>query len=69
MTPREEELLKYITEFLKVNGYAPSNREMADALNTKSMNHIHTMLEHLKEKGFIDYEVKIARTIRVKKFH
>lgn len=68
MTGREKELLEYIIEFKKVNGFSPSIREMQKGLNTNSFNHINVMLEKLKDEGFINYHPNKPRTIKVMKF-
>ena len=68
ITEREKEVLDYIIKFKQVNGYSPTNREIARGINTKSLYHVNTMLEHLKDKGYINYKAKSPRTIKVLKF-
>ena len=68
LTEREKEVLDYIIEFKKVNGYSPSIREISRGINTKSIYHVNRMLEHLKEYGYITFKPKSSRTIKVIKF-
>lgn len=67
LTPRETDLLNYIIDFKRRNGYAPTVREMCRGINTHSMQHIKSMLERLQDKGYIDYKSKKARTIKINK--
>lgn len=68
ITEREKELLEYIIEFKKVNGYAPTVREMQKGINTNSKNHIGVMLDNLKDKGYITNNPHKPRTIKVIRF-
>ena len=68
MTEREKELLLYIIEFKKVNGYSPTLREMQKGINTNSKNHVCVMLDNLKDEGFIVNNPNKPRTIKVIKF-
>lgn len=68
ITEKEKEVLQYIIKFKSVNGYSPSVREIARGVNTKSINHVYTMLEDLKVKGYISFKPKTTRTINVLKF-
>lgn len=67
LTKKQMEVLQYITRFREVNGYSPSVREIASGTYTGSTP-IHTILEELKDKGYITYKPRQPRTIRVMKF-
>ena len=67
LTKKQTEVLLYITRFREVNGYSPSVREIASGTYTGSTP-IHTILEELKDKGYITYKPRQPRTIRVMKF-
>lgn len=67
LTKKQKEVLAYITRFKEVNGYSPSIREIASGTFTGATP-VHTILEELKDKGYIDYKPKQPRTIRVIKF-
>ena len=68
MTIREKEVLQYVIEFKKVNGFSPTVREIAKGINTKSTDHVRNMLFHLMDLGYISMREKSPRTIVVKKF-
>lgn len=68
MTIRERELYNYIVEFKKINGYAPTVREMCIGINTNSIHHVTVMLEHLCDEGFIRMKPNKTRAITVLKF-
>lgn len=68
LTIRESELLEYIIKFKQTNGFSPTIREMAKGINTKSLNHINTMIYSLQDKGYISLKEKRPRTIVIKKF-
>lgn len=68
ITEKEKEILKYIIQFKSVNGYSPSVREIAQGVNTKSLNHVYSALEDLKVKEYITFKEKKSRTINVLKF-
>ena len=68
MTVRERELLEYIINFKKVNGFSPTIREIAKGINTKSTEHVRQMIASLSDKGYLTIKEKSPRTIVVKKF-
>ena len=68
ITERERDLLEYVTRFKEVNGYSPTIKEIQIGINTKSCHHINSMLEDLKDKGYLTYKENKPRTIRVLKF-
>ena len=68
ITEKEKEILKYIIQFKSVNGYSPSVREIAQGVNTKSLNHVYSALEDLMVKEYITFKEKKTRTINVLKF-
>ena len=68
LTIREHEVLDFIKEFKKVNGYSPTVKEIANGVNTKSTTHIRDILADLKTQGYITYKEHKARTIVVLKF-
>lgn len=67
LTEKQKEVLEYITRFKEVNGYSPSMREIARGTYT-GVTPVHTIMEELKDKGYIDYKPRQSRTIRVIKF-
>ena len=68
LRPRQQDLLQFIIKFKEVNGYAPTIKEMANGLNTKSVFHIQCMIDELESLGYIKYQHGKQRTIVVLKF-
>ena len=67
MTAKEIDIYNYIVFFKTVNGYSPTVREIADGVNTKSIPHIYSCIEHLADKGILCYNSKKPRTIVILK--
>lgn len=67
MTKKQEELYKAIKEFIEVNGYAPTIRELNEITNKKSTATTFNKLLQLKKKGYITYEEGKSRTIKILK--
>jgi len=68
MTPldtKEQLIFDYIKENIRKNGYSPSIRDIRTALNIKSTSTVHTYLERLEKKGYIQKENGKSRTLRV----
>lgn len=55
--------LTWIAEFLRINGYAPTNREVCAAFGVKSTNATADMLEALERKGLIRRSPRKARAL------
>lgn len=53
LTRRQDEVLKYIKEYIVSHGYPPTVREIGKALDISSPATIHAHLSNLKAKGFI----------------
>ena len=53
MTSRERSVFEYIKNSLSDNGYAPSVRDIRDALGFKSTSTVHMYLTRLAERGLI----------------
>lgn len=64
--------LAYIDSYMKENGYSPSVREIAEALDVPSSSTIAKVVEHMSKQGYL-YEPnkfskngsRIARTLRI----
>lgn len=65
ITKRQKDLLDFLGQFIKDNGFCPSYQEMADALNLKSKSGIHRLLNSLEERGKIKRLHSRARAIEV----
>jgi repressor LexA len=53
LTQREKQVYDYITETLKQKGYAPSVRDVRDALGFKSTSTVHMYIQRLADMGLI----------------
>lgn len=51
--PRERQLLDFITQFIGRYGYAPTLKEIGEALNIHSPATVHEHVDRLRQKGFI----------------
>lgn len=67
LTKRQKEILDYIHDSVKKNGYAPSLQEIKDHFKLKAVSTVHEHLENLKNKGYIKKEMNQARGIQIQK--
>ena len=65
LDPKEQMIFDYIKENIKTKGYSPSIRDICSALNIKSTSTVHTCLERLEKKGYIQKEGGKSRTVRI----
>jgi repressor LexA len=67
LTEVQQQLYDWLVEYIRENQYSPSIRQMMRAMGLKSPAPIQSRLEHLRNKGYIDWTEGKARTIRVLK--
>lgn len=65
LTPRQNEILKSIKRTLAKRGFAPSIREIGEAVGLSSSSTVHSHLRTLEKKGFIRYNHSKPRTIEL----
>lgn len=65
MVATDEQIVDAITAFWNKNGYAPSIRELCDAVGMKSPGTMKYRLERLRGKGMVTYIDRSPRTLRV----
>jgi len=65
LTEREREIYEFILNAIRNEGYAPSVRDICNALNLKSTSTVHTYLARLEQKGVIQKDAGKSRTLRV----
>lgn len=53
LTNRQTEVLEFITGHIERNGYAPSIREIGDAIHVRSSSTVHAHLTRLERAGHI----------------
>lgn len=51
--PRERQLLDFITQFIERYGYAPTLKEIGEAMDMHSPATVHEHIDRLRQKGFI----------------
>ena len=51
--PRERQVLEFITQFCQRYGYAPTLKEIGDALGMHSVATVHEHIDHLRSKGYL----------------
>jgi len=62
---KERAVYEFIIDTIKKEGFSPSVRDIKIALNIKSTSTVHSYLEKLEKKGYIQKEAGKSRTIRV----
>ena len=67
LTKRQKEVLNVIEGFIDTYGYSPTIRELGLILGISSTATIHTHLEKMKSKGYINYYKRKPRTLVVLK--
>lgn len=65
LTPKEKEIYDYLCEKLSRHGFAPSVRDIQNALSIKSTATVHAYLARLEDKGYIHRESGKSRAMRL----
>ena len=65
LNPKERAVYEFIIDTIRKEGFSPSVRDIKIALNIKSTSTVHSYLEKLEKKGYIQKEAGKSRTIRV----
>lgn len=65
ITRRQKEVLSYIGDFIKANGYSSSFAEIARGVGLRSLATVHKHIGNLKRKGLISAWVNRSRSIEV----
>lgn len=63
--PRERQILEFVSQFIQRFGYAPTIKEIGEALNLSSPATVHEHLDHLRTKGYIKKIDGVARGIEL----
>lgn len=63
---REEQILRFMAEEIRLKGYPPTVREICSALDIKSTSTAHKDLANLERKGYIEKDPSKPRALRVK---
>lgn len=62
---RQQQILSYIKETLRIKGYPPSVREIGQAIGLSSSSTVHNHLSKLEELGFIRRDPTKPRAIEI----
>ncbi len=65
LTARQEQVLDFVRESLRVNGYPPTVREICSGLGLSSPSTVHVHLENLEARGFIKRDSSKPRALEV----
>ena len=65
LTEAQNELYRWIRNYMKDFQHSPSIRQMMQAMGLKSPAPIQSRLKHLQEKGYISWQEGKARTMRL----
>ena len=65
LTDAQNELYKWIKEYMRDFKHSPSIRQMMEAMGLKSPAPIQSRLKHLQEKGYISWQEGKARTLQL----
>lgn len=65
LTRRQKQILSYLEESIRKNGYAPSLNEISRHFDLHSISTVHKHLVHLEQKGLIKRHWNRARAIEV----
>lgn len=60
-----KEVLKFIVEFKQENGYAPTMREIGDAVGIKSSSTVCYIMKYLEREGYIETIPNKSRVIKI----
>src|SRR5688572_24323593 len=68
LTKRQAEILAYITDYIAEHNYAPSYREIGHHFALSSTATVAEHIESLKQKGYLNHEENLARSIQPTSF-
>ena len=65
LSPRAQKLYDWLVQYICAHQYPPQIREMMKAMEVRSSSSIQVHLKQLKAKGYIDWNQRESRTLRV----
>lgn len=66
LSTRQRALLDALARLHRTQGYAPSIRELGDAVGLASTSSVHRHVRILEQRGFIEQRKGTPRTLRVR---
>ncbi|HBT81530.1 TPA: hypothetical protein DEB04_02300 [Candidatus Giovannonibacteria bacterium] len=65
LTPRQKQVLDFVTSYTKKRGFAPSLEDIRKRLRLSSVSNIHQHIEALREKGYLNKRKNQRRSIEI----
>lgn len=65
LTKDQKRVYYIIKDFIDVKGYSPSFREIGKLNGNNSVATVWFHMKNLRNKGYINYEDKASRTVRI----
>ena len=65
LTEAQNELFRWIKDYMRDFKHSPSIRQMMEAMDLKSPAPIQSRLKHLQQKGYISWQEGKARTLQI----
>lgn len=65
MTKRQHAVYDFLKNFIGVQGYNPSYKEIADGIGVNSLATVHKHVMHLQQKGYISIAHNRTRSIHI----
>lgn len=63
LTKRQQEIVQYVSEFIKTHRYSPSYREIMQHFGYNSLGTVYKHLQVLKRKGLLNAEKQCSRSL------
>jgi len=65
LTPKQKKILDFVTQFQEFNGFAPSQKEIAEKFGFRSLGTVQNYLVRLERYGFLKKDWNQKRGIRI----
>lgn len=65
LTRKQRELMDYLTDFIRRNGYSPTYEEIAERFGYRSLSTVHEHVRNLVGKGVLRVDARRSRSIEV----
>lgn len=65
LTKRQHEVLVFVADSIKANGYAPTLEEIGERFSLRSLATVYGHLENLRSKGYIRRQWNRSRSIKL----
>ena len=65
MTEKQKIVFEFISLYIQMKGYAPSYKNIADAIGTSSKSNIHKYVHKLRKQGYLSIQPRATRSMKV----